>query len=350
VCLPLIAALHRDYSEPHNAQWWLNLQALLDGRFPSKAAILVVAALQLYSDKTQVACKGVSAHPVHLALLNLAYGVRVMSHAHIALLPTLEWPAGLDMSKSPLAPIAKRIMISKCITLLLHSLKQASHSGVELLDPWGDMRLVFPALHSYVADDPECKDLCCIKRGMHPCERCLVHKSALNAHPSVKYPVRDEQQQVAEYQRLMQPVTANQQGRRAAPKLEGAYSTVRAPSPLWGWRYAGNSRFTSSTLAFPYETMHVSDLGVWPNNISLIQPYLYSTCTPGSVAGKISLLNSRMTQLPRGHDFHLPYCKPNGYFPKPVKVQASEHRNVMQILPFLLQGIGALKLQELAIA
>jgi hypothetical protein len=132
--------------------------------------------------------------------------------------------------------------------------------------------------------------------GRRPCVRCLVHKSQLNAAPSNKYPVRLELQQVAEYNKFIQPPT---------PKLEGQFSTVSAASPLWGWRY-GDNVYASSTMASVYAAMHVADLGIWVNQISIIQPYLCCTGTPGSVAGKISQLNNRITQLPRRHNF-LPY-------------------------------------------
>lgn len=45
-----------------------------------------------------------------------------------------------------------------------------------------------------------------------------------------------------------------------------------------------------------------------------------------------------MTHLPRATDFALPFCNGN-YIPGHSRVQAKEHRNIMQILPFLLQDI-----------
>jgi hypothetical protein len=50
----------------------------------------VVAALQLYSDKTLVAMKGQSAHPVRITFLNIAYGMRIISLKDVALLPELK--------------------------------------------------------------------------------------------------------------------------------------------------------------------------------------------------------------------------------------------------------------------
>jgi hypothetical protein len=46
-----------------------------------------------------------------------------------------------------------------------------------------------------------------------------------------------------------------------------------------------------------------------------------------------------MRLLPRATDFDLPHCD-GKYIPEHPRVQAKEHRNVMQILPFLLYGIN----------
>lgn len=47
--------------------------------------------------------------------------------------------------------------MSKCT--LLAPLKEACRSGLQVLDPWGRMQSVLPALFSYVEDDPELRDV-----------------------------------------------------------------------------------------------------------------------------------------------------------------------------------------------
>ena len=69
-----------------------------------------------------------------------------------------------------------------------------------------------------------------------------------------------------------------------------------------------------------------------------LQPYLRTKHPATTVTSFLNLINSRMAMLPRATDFALPFC--NGdYIPGHSRVQAKEHRNVMQILAFLLNGI-----------
>ena len=68
------------------------------------------------------------------------------------------------------------------------------------------------------------------------------------------------------------------------------------------------------------------------------QPYLKSKYAATTVTTKLDLINARMELLPRATDFALPFCNGN-YIPGHSRVQAKEHRNIMQVLPFLLQGI-----------
>lgn len=51
-------------------------------------------------------------------------------------------------------------------------------------------------------------------------------------------------------------------------------------------------------------------------------------------------INARMQLMPRATDFQLPYCD-GCYVPDHSRVQAKEHRNVMQVLPFMYDGIDA---------
>ena len=53
---------------------------------------------------------------------------------------------------------------------------------------------------------------------------------------------------------------------------------------------------------------------------------------------KLRLLNTRMAAMPRASDFSLPLSG-GKYFPEHSRVQALEHRMVMQVYPFLANGI-----------
>lgn len=70
-------------------------------------------------------------------------------------------------------------------------------AGKWLADPHGQQRFVVPQLFSFVGDDPELKDVLCIKGGntQHPCEMCLVPNDNLHNLPAV-FPQRNQCDQV----------------------------------------------------------------------------------------------------------------------------------------------------------
>lgn len=82
----------RVYDDPHHCDLWLYYQQLLHERHPGA----VIAALQFYSDKTQVTFKGMSLHPVRGTLLNIWYGKRIHRLSILGYLPnTPPRPDGL---------------------------------------------------------------------------------------------------------------------------------------------------------------------------------------------------------------------------------------------------------------
>lgn len=107
------------------------------------------------------------------------------------------------------------------------------------------------------------------------------------------------------------------------------------PVPCGLWDMAGSEMAEGScNLAFGLESMHGYDLGVFLYIVNGMKEYLLRV-------GKAHLLpelNKRMKHLPRAEDSNLPICG-GKYFPDHSNVQAKEHRNVMQILPHILNGI-----------
>ncbi len=73
--------LGRDYSDPQHALWWEKAQAAVAVAFPGGVLPPVVAALQLYSDKTQVNFKGGAAHPVRATLVCDATSCFLVKHS-----------------------------------------------------------------------------------------------------------------------------------------------------------------------------------------------------------------------------------------------------------------------------
>lgn len=109
------------------------------------------------------------------------------------------------------------------------------------------------------------------------------------------------------------------------------------PVPCGLWGMAGSEVAQGScNLAFGLESMHGCDLGVFLYIINGIKGYLQRV----GKAHWLPELNRRMRHLPRAEDSNLPMCG-GKYFPDHSNVQAKEHRNVMQILPHILNGIDA---------
>ena len=87
---------------------------------------------------------------MRFTLLNIPGSVRGDYLEHVAYFP--EFPAGIKNE-------VKLVALSKCLQLLFAPLITAVAGGVELAAPSGLKYLFFPRLLSYVADDPEWRDI-----------------------------------------------------------------------------------------------------------------------------------------------------------------------------------------------
>ena len=75
----------RVYNEPHQCEAWADMETAIRRRDRTG----VVAALQLYSDKTLVNRKGLSCHPIRATLLNIKHGIRIRNLRNVGYMPTL---------------------------------------------------------------------------------------------------------------------------------------------------------------------------------------------------------------------------------------------------------------------
>jgi hypothetical protein len=105
-----------------------------------------------------------------------------------------------------------------------------------------------------------------IKSSSNPCEICLAPDTELNAWVQGDQLVNYDRRYEKDQQRILEGIRGN-------PKAQGQHSTAAVASPLWGFMY-GREMFGSSTQCFPVEVMHVKDLGVFPDIIALIKPFL----------------------------------------------------------------------------
>lgn len=97
--------------------------------------------------------------------------------------------------------------------------------------------------------------------------------------------------------------------------------------------------------AFTYEGMHNDDLGVFLSMVDVLKKLIHArgvasdpSWTDAKTNAKLRTLNIRMRMCPPAVDFNLPYCG-GKYFPDKSKVQAREHKHVMQIIVFLAYGV-----------
>lgn len=161
----------RVYEDPHDSKLW----EWHENTIREANSNEVLGALQLYSDKTQVTMKGHSCYPVRASLLNVGQYMRNTNLRELGFFPVIDRPSGLS---DTVWRHAKLTLISKCLGHLLAPLKAASvpGHGVLVYDPEGVRRCVVPRLLSYMCDDPEGKDVSCIKGGNTecPCEMCMV--------------------------------------------------------------------------------------------------------------------------------------------------------------------------------
>jgi hypothetical protein len=320
----------RVYNHPHNADAWIHLESNLP-------ADHVIAALQVYSDKTLINSKGLSAHPIRATLLNIAYSKRIHNLKTVGYIPTYGRPDAIV--KDEIWRLTRLQVFSKCLSHLLQPMKVASKLGIPLVDPDGIRQHVHPRLLSYVADDPELKDVYCIKNGKLPCEMCYVPKTELS---DIKkwWPFKSEIQQKDIQQKMASLVGQGPQGKKAYAALSKEWSMTHVPSPLWGFEGQDGDGEGCITSVSGYETMHNEDLGVFLYIVENIDVYFrHHMPNPVQANRLLRTLNARMRQMTRSDDFALPYCGSKGYFPDHSQVQAKEHRNVMQILPHILRHL-----------
>eukprot|EP00798_Chlamydomonas_sp_ICE-L_P002933 gene2933-biopygen14867 len=244
---------NRCYDDPHTAELWNYFQDRIRQQPGHQSS--VVAALQLYSDKTHLNVKGTDCHPVLATLLNICHGKRIKSYKHVAYLP--------KMSKNQLKVnpstwrLVKLSAYSKILTAVLATMKQKSHHGVKLRDPWGQEQMVFVRLCSYVVDNPEIADMWCTKQGStrFPCEICLCPSQHLGNYEA-SFPLRTERfciEQLETYKELPQ-------GQKSKYLTEHSFHPI--PSGLWGFA-EGNTDAGSSSWAFSSDGLHNDDLGVF---------------------------------------------------------------------------------------
>ena len=282
--------LQRVINKPANANRWLAHQASIrEGG--------VVAAVQIYSDKTLVNNKHAAAHPVRLSLLNVDYAARMQLRnlATVGYMPIIARPAGMTADKFKKL---KHVVRQRCLHILLEPLKQLSHQGIRLSDPEGTTQLVYPRLLSMVGDHPEISDVFAIFSSgtpQRPCSRCLAPRNSMD-DISLQYPARSAEIQA----RVLRQVAEAQGGRGAVSRVEAVkqfWSSHAMPLGMAGW--AGeDTEYGNLFQISGYDTLHTDYLGTWLELVRAFKPY--ATAAAGAAGARfIRLINEGLAAMPR---------------------------------------------------
>lgn len=297
----------------------------------------VLAAVQLFSDKTLLNFKGLSAHPIMAALLNVNVSER--SRKAIAYFPFLKQPPGLSDEQFKRL---KSAALQKCLDVLLLPLKQMSATGLVCTDPSGRLQNIFPAVISYVGDTPEHKDMLCLYHGHQcafPCEKCWIAGQDLSQLQTTAE-LRGEAEHRA---KVLQIQGEPQRGR--AKELAKSFSIHPCMPSLFGFARHGNAYGDYIPhQATGFDMMHTMDLGIFLYIVDNLGQYA-ARLPNAERAAALRLarnLNTRLQAVPRIEGFDLSFSEGSLYFQDDGHlpwVQAKQHRMVMQILPNLLQGL-----------
>ena len=286
----------RVYNAPHQCNAWIEMQDLVRSRPGLDSA--VIAALQLYSDKTLVNRKGLDVHPVKASLLNVPYSKRIeriiSESSTVAYFDQLiDMPEGVPES---LFRLVKLAYFSKALSALLEPMKRASHDGIDLVDPTGKLVHAYPRVLSYVMDLPESKDIYMVKGvpAPNPCEQCMVPYARLDKIFD-EYPIRTVQQQMETCEEIL-----NAPSKKARMDLIKKHSTWPVPCPLWGFADQDSDGPGCVMHALGFESLHNDDLGVFLYLIEYMKPYLEAKGYTKPRIGKIFAdMNKRLESMPR---------------------------------------------------
>ena len=279
----------RVFEEPHEGLAWVQAQHALD-------AGAVVAAIQLYSDKTQLTMKQLSAHPIKMVLLNAPYSARmaIKNITTVGYFPPVEIlrPFGYSNVRWRLI---KMEIIHACLHVLLSPLKQLSWSGAIMPDPSGQRHNVYPRLLSDVGDDPEVHDHACIfssSKAQKPCPICECPREQLNRLDK-QFPLRTA---VIQESRRTAMIAASAGERDALSKK---HSQHPVKCGLLG--FAGQDlSYSNPYQIFGYDSLHIDNLGIWKNIMEHAKVFMDEAAHPQKKGLKfVRTLSDNLRAMPR---------------------------------------------------
>ncbi|CAI5469585.1 unnamed protein product [Closterium sp. Yama58-4] len=307
----------RVYTRPQHCNWWLEAQRALG--YPDE----VIAALIVYSDVTQLSKNDTQkVWPVVITLGNIAVEHRWKPSAK-------QMVAMLPMPRSTWSSHVKTQLYQKCMQIILQPLLDASNSstGCTWSDPYGDLRTVWPLLYCVAGDYPEtCKVSCTFQHSSaRPCSLCYIRKEDLDDLSKAS-----KMRNVKEQRFIMNKYNAlSCTNKTLAANFAKNWSTFPVPSFLWGWRFSEKD-WGNPYLALMPDVLHQADVGVWTHIREALSQLPKAKDGTLDARHKWMWLNGRIAGL------KLP--QPGNYFTSAASVSAAEHRAVMQVAIFILEG------------
>lgn len=294
----------------------------------------VALLIQLYSDKTLLNVKGATCHPIRLTIMNIKRRCRHQFTEVVGYFPDL---GGHDR-------ITKLLVLQKCIKALFASIEDGLKAGYQWKAPDGKKFWFFPRVISYVADDPEIRDILCIKshQGSLPCERCTVTKEQLdvildgssnNSNNNNTGNNRTSQQTKMLVQDAIEKITTKKELNTISKDLGDNHSVVPVLSHMH-LLHEGDMH-----LLFGYDTLHNEDLGLIPDIVTASCEWVHKRWPGKGFTYIYKHMNDMLQQIRKQSSIILPA---NDYFPNRTHAQAVEHRGVLQLLPHILLALHPL--------
>lgn len=289
-----------------------------------------VLLLQLYSDKTIVNVKNVACHPIRLAVLNLPLHEKEKRIEIVGYFPIV--PTGTNR-------VHKLLVLTRCFIHLLEPLKVADSTGEVWLAPDGQKYRFFTRILSYIADDPEIRDILCINahNSEYPCERCEVAAGDLATHHEC-FEARDAVEIKRKAEEMLQKVASGEvtigkavkecQKFSFVPVVSGLHTLLNSCDPEKPCNY---------NHIFGFDTLHIQDLGLVINLVDAIVDWIKKAPWPERGFKYVfNHMNKMLNAIRHSTSITLPSSP---YFPDHGAMQGKEHRGVLQVLPHIFSDV-----------
>ena len=339
------------FEHPQQCTWWHRLTALLRR---VKSADAVVLGVSFYSDKSHLSAVGrAKGHPLMLTVNNSTFELRcgLLQEMIVALFPSPPpKPHGVcdDVWHAAMVQLH-----NDCVASATQALRDASHKGIWCEDADGQRWLVFPGLHTVLGDlqerDASTATRSCSSATAKPCACCECPQAELHVQATPTPTSLPSCAQVGETRAFRTHAAVAAVHLRCAELAESSVGAAKAlltaeslfacASGYAGWFGEAQDAKLDSMRAMAPDTLHNHDLGIWLHLLDGLVRYIIDN-VPGH-ARIIQELNRRLLDIGKESPME-EWCSPvagGHYVDRHTRITGSEHRNVMQIMPFALEKL-----------